>query len=50
VHQLTAKPPPGKIGELQPLQHSTVYDDDDAIRLICDWIERTPTPVPTVHA
>ena len=45
VHQLGSSTAPGNPGELQPLQHSTVYDDADAIRLICDWIERTPAPI-----
>jgi hypothetical protein len=41
VHLLVDEPVPGKAGELQPLQHSMVYNHDQAIRHVCDWVERT---------
>jgi len=46
VHLLTEEPRLGRAGELQPLQHSMVYDNNEAIRRICDWIASTPRAQP----
>jgi hypothetical protein len=40
VHLLVEEQAPPGCGELQPLQHSMVYDNDQAIRTICDWVAR----------
>jgi hypothetical protein len=40
VRLLAQDPVPIKSGELRPLQHSLLYDNDEAIGHICAWIER----------
>lgn len=44
VHLLAGDTTPGRFGELPPLQHSLVYDDDEAVRRISDWIEQMSPP------
>ncbi len=36
-------------GDVQPLQHSVVYDDPHSHALICNWMERTEMTSLTVH-
>ena len=47
VHQIEPMRSQVQAGDVQPLQHSVVYEDPHSLSLICDWIEHTEI---TVHA
>jgi len=41
VNQIELSPRQVQAGDVQPLQHSVVYEDPRSLTLICDWMERT---------
>jgi len=41
VHEIEPSPSQDQAGHVPPLEHSVVYEDESALKLICDWMERT---------
>jgi hypothetical protein len=41
VNQIEPSRSQGQAGAVPPLEHSVVYQDERALTLICDWMERT---------